>query len=140
MFENQIISKSDYIGYAKAMAANKKRPISWQRLDWHIFNHAEIKRFNSAWIAGQYILERKDEIFTPSHVGYNSKRDLISLLNSLLDGEEKVAFAVLPDMGKMLERLGYIYAGRMEVDYPIQQEKVFYVNQVEMIPSVWWEN
>jgi hypothetical protein len=132
--EGIMLNTGDYKGYATAMHQNGCRPISYGRLNWHVSHNCEVRRFKSAWIAGV----EENGVFLPSHVGYNSPRDIVGLLRQLLDGDEKIYLAVKENMGKQLQKIGWVYAGRVEVDYPYPQEKVIYVNQVDMIPDWRW--
>lgn len=129
-----MINKNEYKGYAVAMNKNNCRPISWGRLDCHVSNYCDLHRHKSAWIAGQV----EGGFFMPSHCGYNSLRDMVGLLHQLLDSEDKIYLAVKENMGTQLQRIGWVYAGRVEVDYPYPQEKVVYVNHIDMVPDWHW--
>jgi len=123
------LNKNLYKGYAVAMRKNGCKPTPFGRLSWHLEREeVEFFSFRSAWIAGQH----EGEFFFPSHVGYNSLRDLVELLDwFLLEAREKVILAVLPNMGGQLERLGWLSIGEVWVDYPYRQLKRLYTNSFE---------
>lgn len=127
--------KEQYKDYAVAMGKNGCRPLSFGRLSSHLERYEiEDHQHKSAWIAGVDC----GGVFLPSHVGYNSMRHLVELLSVLLDGDRQVCLAVKPNMGQMLQRCGWVYAGTVEVDYPTVQEKTVWVNHMDMVPDWRW--
>ena len=129
--------KEQYKGYAVAMSKNGCRPLSVGRLSSHLERgDVEDYQHKSAWIAGVDL----EGTFLPSHVGYSSMRHLVELLSILLDDTRQICIAVKPNMGLMLQRCGWVYAGTVDVDYPYPQEKTVWVNQVHMVPDWRWDD
>lgn len=122
------MNKTMYRGYALAMAANGLRPTSFGRLSRHFEWNATVIGNDDAWIAGNEVAG----VFWPSHAGYTSRKKMVIFLKELLDAE-RCCFAVTENVGKMLERIGWIYAGRCLVDYPYPQEKTLWVNYLDMV-------
>ncbi len=124
------VTKGMWKGYAKAMIANGLRPISFYRLSDHFDRNGEIIGDEDCWLGGNEV----GGVFWPSHGGYTSLRRMRNFLVELLDGRP-TCFAVTEKVGRLLERQGWVYAGRVVVDYPYTQEKVLLVNYMWMVPS-----
>lgn len=132
------LSHIEYKNYAITMGKNHCRPLSWGRLERHL-DGCDFRSHKNSFLAGQSIDWQGISVFCPSHFFPASQRDGLELLRQLLDADEPIVFAVLPKMGRMLEKIGYVFAGRLEVNYPTKQEKVLYVNNVDLVPA-WWSN